>query len=214
MSGANTTFDWVQFAEIRLLRPQLDRFERDIRICLRKDEKTGKHAYFPGLTTCISFLEFMSGLYAGNVESRHGYIQLCDYADRFMDRTVYTNLHLSILYEGFRHKLAHLAHPYFVFDTATKKSKVPEPKRRIVWTVRAKGSRPPITLVPHTDEIRRYKLPWSVPYDHRIHISVAGFKRDIVSSVRGRNGYLAALKKDPALQRKFAKCMEQFFPPQ
>ncbi len=138
---------------------------------------------------------------------------LRDYAHKFMDRTVYTDLHLSILYEGFRHKLAHLAHPYFVFDTG-RKSNVPGPRRRIVWTVRARGPRPPIVLVPHNDRIRSYTLPWPVPYDHRIYISVAGLKRDIVGSVRGRNGYLAALKRDPVLQRNFAKCMKRFFPPQ
>ena len=203
-------FNWRQFA-VKHIRAHAGRVERDIRICLRQDPKSGKHAYFPALMTCISFLDFLSGLYAGNIKS-HGYKDVRRYTSRFMDQTVYTDLNLSILYEGFRHKVAHLAHPYFLFDTSAKNS-IPGPRKRIVFTVYARSRRPAITLETHVDEIHSYKLPWPVPYDHRIHISISSLKRDIMASLHGPNGYLAALRKDATLQTKFADCMRVMFSP-
>lgn len=199
------------FAENKVLRPHVGRFQRDIRICLRQDEKTQKHAYFPALMTCISFLDLMSGLYCGDVEY-HSYEELRDYVDKFMDRAVYTDLNLAILYEGLRHKIAHLAHPYFVFDTATKKNPALAQRKRIVWSVHESDERPPIRLVGEISKIQSYKLPWPVPFDHRIHIHLASFSVDIADSVLGSDGYLAAVKKDKRLQDNIAKCMKRFFP--
>jgi hypothetical protein len=48
-----------------------------------------------------------------------------------MDGADYDELRLSILYEGFRHKIAHLSDPYPVFDTSTKSKIFAAPHRRI-----------------------------------------------------------------------------------
>ena len=98
----------------RFFRDHVRSFRKDIAICLTANANRS-HAYFPALITCIGFLDLLSGLYAGDVEG-HKLKELQNYAARFMDRTKYHPLHLSILYLVFRHKIAHLSFPYLVFD--------------------------------------------------------------------------------------------------
>jgi hypothetical protein len=97
----------AEFAR-KFLDEHVKRFNKDIAICLRPDENRS-HAYFPALITCISFAELLSGLHAGNLESRDALKKLDDYASDFMDRTVYDSDRLEILYKMLRHKVAHLA---------------------------------------------------------------------------------------------------------
>jgi hypothetical protein len=138
--------DVVQFAKA-FLDKHLERFKKDIAICLKADAKK-RHAYFPALMTCIGFLDFLSGLFAGKLEWQ-SLKELKNYAHHFMNSKEYTPDHLDVLYECFRHKVAHLALPYTVFDTDTKpKTFGSQPRRLITWTVHASGPRPPITIVP------------------------------------------------------------------
>src|SRR5262245_55901841 len=109
--------DVMHFAKVFLAR-HLDRFNKDIAICLKADAKK-RHAYFPALIICIAFLDFLSGLYAGNLKT-HSLKELKDYVRTFMDPYDYTEDRLNVLYELFRHKVAHLAIPYAVFDTSSK----------------------------------------------------------------------------------------------
>jgi hypothetical protein len=95
------------------------------------------HAYFPALITCIAFADFLSGLYAGKLK-HHGLLELKAYAKRFMNPLTYNDFALEILYEMFRHKLAHFAHLYAVFDTSTASAKAGSIKRQrrlITWVV-------------------------------------------------------------------------------
>ena len=131
----------VQFAK-EFLDKHLDRFNKDIAICLKADAKK-RHAYFPALITCIAFLDFLSGLYAGTLEDQ-SLNELKRYVCNFMDPSEYTDDRLNVMYELFRHKVAHLALPYAVFDTNTKpKTFRGQSRRLITWKVRASGPRPP-----------------------------------------------------------------------
>ena len=58
----------VKFAEA-FLREHLERFRKDIGICLTRD-KNKAHAYFPALISCISFADLLSGLYAGTLDGQ------------------------------------------------------------------------------------------------------------------------------------------------
>lgn len=60
-----------------------ERFRKDINICLTSNAN-GEHAYFPALTTCIAFSDFLSGLYAGDLQT-HALPELKNYARDFMD---------------------------------------------------------------------------------------------------------------------------------
>ena len=135
----------VEFAKA-FLRGHVERFRKDIRICLTRDKKNKAHAYFPGLITCISFADFLSGLYAGKLDG-HALKELKSYANKFMGAD-YTSDRLDVLYECFRHKVAHLAQPFLVFDTHSKPKTFRGQQRRVIaWTVYARGRRPPIEIV-------------------------------------------------------------------
>src|SRR6266404_9591354 len=96
-----TDADVVEFAKKFLLDEHVERFKKDIAICLRPDDERRSHAYFPALITCIAFAELLSGLHAGNLELG-GLKKLKDYASDFMDPTIYDADRLEILYEMFR----------------------------------------------------------------------------------------------------------------
>jgi hypothetical protein len=107
-------------------------FRKDISICMTAN-KERQHAYFPALITCIAFLDLLSGLYAGTID-RQGLPELNDYFKRFMNTADYA--HMDLVYQMFRHKIAHLAYPYAVFDTTTKpKIFRSQKQRRVTWTV-------------------------------------------------------------------------------
>jgi hypothetical protein len=187
----------AEFAK-KFLDEHVERFNKDIAICLRSDENQS-HAYFPALISCIAFAELLSGLHAGNLKS-DGLKKLKDYASDFMDTTIYDADRLKILYEMFRHKVAHLAQPCAVFDTGTK---------RITWTVEESGPKPAIEIVPETSQISRAVTPWPVHYDHRAYVRIEGLANDIRKSVPE---YLRHLKADKLACDRFRKCMEHFFP--
>jgi hypothetical protein len=196
----------AEFAR-KFLAQHVERFNKDIAICLRPDENRS-HAYFPALITCIAFAELLSGLRAGNLES-DVLKKLNDYASDFMDRTVYDSDRLEILYKMFRHKVAHLAQPYAVFDAKPKFSG--QPRRLITWTVEESGTRPAIEIVPEKSpkQILTAVTPWPVHYDHRAYVRIASLASDIRESVLK---YLQHLKTDKSACDHFRKCMEYFFP--
>jgi hypothetical protein len=188
-------------------------FRKDVKICLTANAKH-EHAYFPALFTCIGFVDFLSGLHAGKMEG-HSLAELKAYATRFMNIRHYSALELTILYECFRHKMAHLAYPYLVFDTVTKmRAFAGHQRRRITWTVYASKRNPPIEVIDYSTSqaITRSVRPWPVSYDCRVKISVASFQSDIIKSIYGPSGYLHHLEIDPSARERFARCMVHIYP--
>src|SRR5437764_1241715 len=95
------------------LRNRVTVFRKDTGICMTRIK--GHHAYFPALITCIAFADLLSGLYAGTIEN-HGLRHLKDYVAKFFKKSS-DYIHIDILYLMFRHKIAHIAYPYLIFDT-------------------------------------------------------------------------------------------------
>src|SRR5262249_42560970 len=139
--------------------------------------------------------------------SRGALKKLKNYASDFMDRTVYDSDRLEILYVMFRHKVAHLALPYAVFDAKPKFHG--QPRRLITWTVEESGTKPAIKIVPETSQILRAVTPWSVHYDHRAYVRIESLASDILESVPR---YLRHLKADKSAIDRFKSCMNDFFP--
>jgi hypothetical protein len=201
--------DVVQFAKA-FLDNRVETFKKDIAICLTAD-RNKSHAYFPALITCIAFADLLSGLNAGTLTNQK-LPELKAYVSKFIDttQTVYTDDQLNVLYECFRHKVAHLAQPYAVFDTYTKRTFQGQPRRLITWTVHARGPRPPIQIVRVArTQIQRAPTPWDVFYDHRVTVSVSGLASDIAKSIPK---YLQHLKTDSNARRRFRDCMPSYFP--
>jgi hypothetical protein len=188
---------------------QVERFNKDIKICLTRDAKNS-HAYFPALITCIAFADFLSGLYAGKLHG-HGLKELKDYASNFMTAD-YTQDRLDVLYECFRQKVAHLALPYAVFDTNSKpKTFRGQPKRLITWTVEAGRRKPAVEIVEQKSakQILRAITPWPVHYDHRAIVRLRNLAYDIKQSIPK---YLCRLEADKSARDNFKKCMVIYFP--
>jgi len=203
-----TDDDVIAFAKV-FLTGRIKGFRKDIRVCLRAS-KGRHHAYLPGLITCIAFFDLLSGLFCGKLDG-HGHKEFVAFTTVFLDPARYTRDELDILYLGFRHKLAHLGHPYAVFDTGRKPRVFPGPKRRIAWTI-YKTHRPrPITLtrVSPPMQLKHTKVPWPVSYDQRIEISVASLGID---ARKAAEGYLAKLVDNAPLLENFRKCMTEFYP--
>src|SRR5258708_38300550 len=124
------------------LRDRVSAFRKDLAICMTANSK-GEHAYFPALITCIAFADLLTGLYIGKLDFPR-LPDLQDYISRvFRHKTDY--VHINIFYMMFRHKIAHIAYPYLVFDTSGKN--LPPPRRRIVWTVAIYVRKKPIYLI-------------------------------------------------------------------
>jgi hypothetical protein len=204
----STDAEVVQFARA-FLKEHLARFCKDIKICLTPNAK-GEEAYFPTMITCIAFAEFLSGLYAGTLDG-DGHKKLKKYTVKFMPAE-YTADRIDILYECFRHKVAHLALPYVVFDTASKsKTFHRRPRRLITWIVTAGRGRPPIQIakVNPAKQIQSAVTPWAVYYDHIVTVYLCNLAYDIKSSVAK---YLRHLEADSAARDNFEKCMSDYFP--
>jgi hypothetical protein len=117
---------------------------------------------------------------------------------------------LDILYECLRHKVAHLAYPYAVFDTHTKKKFRDQPRRFVTWSIHETERRPAIEIIDcPTQQLVKTPTPWPVAYDCRIEVSVRSLAIDIVRSIEA---YLQHLRSDPKTRENFAECMKEYFP--
>jgi len=200
--------DVVSFAKA-FLREHTDRFRKDIKICLTHD-KNNRHAYFPALITCIAFADFLSGLYAGKLDG-HGLEELKKYVTKFMSTIDYTSDRLDILYACFRHKVAHVAQPYAVFDTHSKSKFKGQRRRLVAWTVLASRRKPPIeiAMLKPAKQILKAVTPWPVYYDHRVFVSLRSLASDIEKTIPK---YLRHLRTDKTARHHFRNCMAVYFP--
>jgi hypothetical protein len=199
----------VTFAR-KFFANRVETFRKDIAICLTPNEHE-QHAYFPALIICIAFADLLSGLYAGTLRDQK-LEELKQYAAKFM-KPEYTPDRLDILYEFLRHKVAHLAYPYAVFDTHTKEIFRSQPKRLVTWTIHETEQRPAINIIDYStpQQLVKTPTPWTVSYDCRIEVSVGSLAIDIVWSIER---YLLHLQSDrgQVARKHFAECMVHYFP--
>ena len=193
-------------------RNRLETFRKDIDICMAPNRR-GQHAYFPALFICIAFTDLLSGLHAGKLWPRLEDFKR--YVAKFIRHPEYTPDHVNLLYECIRHKVAHLAYPYAVFDTATSKIFKGQQRHLVTWTINASNRRPAIELVKYTStrELAGDRTPWRVPYDARIKVRVRRFHMDIIKSIGGPRGYVKHLESDAAARENFAAFMKEYYPP-
>lgn len=184
---------------------------KDINICLRQNRE-GKHAYFPALQTCVAHLDMLASFHSGHIKG-HGFPKMKDYVAAFMDTRAYADRELALLYYGIRNKVAHQTHPQFVIDTANEPN-IPGPDIRAIWTVYASRRPKPLELLPEPPgkTLKTFTPPWPVAYDHHFRISIRRLHTDIAKSINGPNGYRSTLRSSRDLREKFAKVIESYFP--
>ena len=162
-------------------------FRKDIAICLQgikrqyHDNGALTHAYFPALMTCLSYWEFLAGVKAGNIKASGAPAikQVKKFRCDYMDATLYHDRMIDILWEGFRNKMAHLAHPYFIFDT---QDKVSGPRQRISWRVSEKVDDPHLWLEPKSYTLQSAPAAYNATYDHLLHISLPQLKEHLMAA--------------------------------
>jgi len=151
----------------------------------------------------------LSSLYAGNLAGP-ALKQLKKYAADFLPAD-YTEDRLDVLYECFRHKVAHLALPYAVFDTTKSETFRGQSKRLITWTVDSGRRKLSIEIVQvkPVQQVKTAVTPWPVHYDHRATVYLCRLTCDIKTSL---SKYLHHLETDATARCHFQKCMATYFP--
>jgi hypothetical protein len=163
--------------------------------------------------TTIGFADLLSGLNAGKLKGQ-SLPDLQAYFSSYMDRNRYPEEAVKVLYEGLRHKIAHLGHPYVVFDTKSKPLVFDAPHKRYAWTVGAARRDPPLQLTnyPKAQFVKKHSPPWEVWFDSRIRVSVRSLASDLIAFVFKSAGYFERLTDGSVPLKNFMKCMEEFYP--
>lgn len=199
--------DLPSFAE-RFIRGRIAGFEKDMDICLTpthsKTRSGATHAYFPALGTCCGTLEYLAALYRGNIRGI-GWQQVATWADHFMPQPDYDSEVIRILFDAFRHSVAHRGIASGVWIDRNQGDGL---GRRLTWKILADSRRPACELVPEKGFLRK-DPPWPCEYSHRVHIHLKGLQVDIrKAAVLFSKRFLA----DNALLANFESCMRQLYP--
>lgn len=197
--------DVALFAQ-RFLEARLAGFTKDIEICLTgrpADWRPGlTYAYFPALMACCGTLEYLACMYHGRRKCNDD--QVAEFATEFMSQPSYDAAAIRLLFEGFRHKIAHHGIASGVWHDRRN-------NRRITWSIGPDQAGPPIQL--QDDE--RHLIsdpPWPCRVTHRAEIHLGCLANDIKAAALAPQGYGSALQRSDDLRAKFIKCMEYMYP--
>jgi hypothetical protein len=197
------------FAE-RFIMDRMIGFEKDMTICLTgvpsKDRKGVTHAYFPALASCPGTVEYMAGLYKGNIESV-GWRDIRDWAARYLPQPDYEEDVIRVLVEAFRNSIAHRGIASGVW--VDQKPNADGQRRRITWNVHADSRRPAVSFLPEA-KVLRSDPPWECPYTHRAQIRLRSLFLDIRD---GAVKFAEEVRQQEKLTKKFQACMKQLYPP-
>ena len=199
--------DLAKFAH-DFIRKRAGGFRKDICICLKDtpsdDGKSVTHAYFPALAACCAFIEYLTGLHRGRLGGV-GWVAVDTWAAQYLDRAHYPSDIVRVLFDGFRHSVAHrgIATGIWVDRHPTG-----APVRRITWKLDEKAENPSCRLVEDAGELAR-DPPWPCRHTHRMHIHLAALSQDLCS---GAGQYADDVARDPALQRTFERVMQALYP--
>ena len=200
--------DPAKFARA-FIEGRLNGFEKDMAICLTDSVKeTGRgpkltHAYFPALGSCCGTIEYMAGLYKGQL-SGLGFSDWWTYAERFFPKDAYDKDRVRVLYEAFRNSIAHRGISSGIWVDKHKNAR----GRRTTWEVSEKNDGMAIEIIAGPGELST-EPPWNTPYTHRVHIRVGRLWRDVSASARAYVGELVESKK---LLDNFHRCMKILYP--
>lgn len=178
-------------------------FTKDIRICLKltRHPAGGKPtaAYSPALATCCATLEYLTGMFTGRRNGPNVDF-IVKYAKRYLPQPDYSRDILEILFDLFRHAVAHrgIVSGVMVHERSG---------RRIAWRLSTGASKPAIQVV--ADPGQDPRAPWPCSFTHRAHIHLDQLGKDIAQSGAS---YAADVASSDRLLQNFAKYMEVVFP--
>lgn len=191
----------------RFIQGRLEGFEKDMKICLTpmglESSKAPTHAYLPALAACCGLLEYLSGLYRGNLQG-NGWQQIAEFAAIYLPQPDYDKEAIRILFEVFRHPIAHRGIASGIW---VDRNNGPGKGRRITWQVSADAKRPACEILPVKGELKR-DPPWRCSYSHRGHIHLRSMWVDIRGAAKRYSDDIV----DPQLLKRFVSCMEHLYP--
>lgn len=192
----------------RFVTDRLAGFEKDIQICLTpmpsKTRRGNTHAYFPALTSCCGFLEYLTVLYRGRIDPP-GWSNVFDFATRYMPQPDYDEDRIRVLFDHFRNSVAHRGIASGVW---IDRKPGPGLGRRLTWKVCADALRPPIQVKPEKRQLLN-DPPWPCSYTHRAHIHLKALAADIKT---GALRYAEDVATHQNLQEHFLACMRNLYP--
>ena len=199
--------DQAAFAQ-RFVRDRLKSFEKDMKICLTPlaltSSSSATHAYFPALGACCGTAEYLTGLHRGNLRGI-GWRVVADWAATYMTQPDYDRDTIRVLFQVFRHPVAHRGISSGVWVDQHPGEGGP---RRLTWKVLADARRPACHIVAEAGELKR-DPPWPCAYTHRVHIHLRRLWLDIRDA---GDRYADQLARDDLLQQHFKSCMRQLYP--
>lgn len=201
----NAANDIPTFAR-HFLETRLGGYRKDMQICLTPVPSPSRagvtHAYFPALGASCGFLEYMAGLFNGDINGV-GWKQVAAWTHRFMPQPDYDEEATRIFFNAFRHSVAHRGIATGIWVDRTK-----NPHHRITWKLLANSRRPACSLVPGPGTLEK-DPPWPCKYTHRMHIHLKSLELDLASAT---SRYIAAIATEAQLQSNFSACMRQMYP--
>jgi hypothetical protein len=200
--------DMARFAP-RFIRARMSGFEKDMRICLTATENRGAssgitHAYLPALAACFGMLEYLTALYRGNT-NRIGWQQIAEFAERYLPQPDFDREGMRVLFEVFRHPIAHRGIASGVW---VDRNHGPNVGRRVTWKVSADAKRPACEVIQDPGRLV-FDPPWPCGYTHRGHVHLRSLLVDIRKAA---SRYRREISEDQQLQRNFEACMRQLYP--
>jgi hypothetical protein len=204
--GANG--DTAVFAS-NFVEGRLAGYEKDMRICLtpvQSEDGSGlTHAYLPALAASCGLLEYMTALYRGNTRGI-GWQQLADVADRYLPQPDFNRETVRVLFEAFRHPVAHRGIASGVWVDPIRGAGMA--RRRLTWKVSAAARHPSCEVIAEVGRLDK-DPPWPCAYTHRMHVHLHGLWIDIRNAARM---YTTEIRNNVELQANFNACMRQLYP--
>ncbi|HEX9320126.1 MAG TPA: hypothetical protein VF884_14425 [Nitrososphaeraceae archaeon] len=191
--------EFKKFA-INFIRIRTDSLKKDVEHCL-----SGKVAPFPAILYCVSTIDLLGALYAG--QAKKGDPNSKNSKKYMIEVMNYTDEQATLISEIFRHKLVHLAqpHPVYVHNNKTLR-----------WVYH--HSEPEMHLIledikPSGTELI-LKSDWKIHVDQYFHVSIYHIMIDIINSVENHGGFLDRFENDSVvIQPNVKTALEQIYDP-
>jgi hypothetical protein len=186
-----------------MVAERMNSLHKDVKHCLDKP-----YAPFPALLYCMSSVDFLGALVAGQAAQYDSVtaerVRPTPNSLRYMrDFMGYTEEQSILILEIFRHKLVHLAQPS---PSAKHNGKI------VAWLYEHHPTHKHLLLenAPKDTKIH-IKSDWEIPVDQIFTLGITQFMEDIRDSVYRHGRYLDLLESTLDLQSKFDKAVEEMF---
>lgn len=188
---------------------RLGDFIKDTNICLTPNAEDN-HAYLPGVFSCVTFLELLSGLRWGRLK-HGGSCNTVEAVNAFCAAympPIYNRDNIELLYFVFREQIAHIGIPHHAIAFP--------PKHRlrklgtITWLASDRRDDDGPALELRSKPIELLRAPKVVRADHRFEVCVSLFQQDLTCAAKA---YIDDVAGDEALQRSLIKAMQHYWYP-